>query len=546
MDGWLTIGTKLDTKSFTAQIDELQDKIDDIEATLNMDNSNGLLSDRDIKELNKELEKAKNKMSDLKKKQLELENPSLGGGFANSLKDLKNLVKQAGKYALAIFGIRSAYSAVRNAMSTLSQYNEQLSADLEYIRYALAKTLEPLILSIVNLVYTLLGYLNQISMAWFGINLFANSSYKGMKKAGAEAEKMRKSLAGFDEINVLSSSGSSSSGSAGGVAPSMDLSSMQQETPAWLQFIKDNRDIILGFLAGVITAISLIGKELTFIQNLGIVVLVTGIVMLISDLIELINNPTWEGFTNVLADIAIAIGGVMLITGNWWGLLVAIIGLLVKLVVDNWDVIQNILNNAIKWLDEKSKWLEDKGFYVTAYILQLVKGLVQMVKDLFQGLFIGIKQIFDGIVQIANGDIGGGLVNIFKGAANIIIGILNSLISGVNAIAWPIRKLIVGIGSVLGKSWSIDTIQIPKIPTLAVGGIVDIPKTGMLLGNAIVGEAGAEGVLPLTNPQTMAQLGQEIGKWITLNINMTNELDGRILSKRLQTINNNNNFAMNR
>ena len=37
---------------------------------------------------------------------------------------------------MAIFGVRSAYMAVRSAMSTLSQYDEQMATNVEYIRLA--------------------------------------------------------------------------------------------------------------------------------------------------------------------------------------------------------------------------------------------------------------------------------------------------------------------------------------------------------------------------------------------------------------------------
>ena len=70
-----------------------------------------------------------------------------------------------------------------------------------------------------------------------------------------------------------------------------------------------------------------------------------------------------------------------------------------------------------------------------------------------------------------------------------------------------------------------------------------MPRTGVNIGGAIAGEKGAEGVLPLTNAETMSRLGQEIGKWITLNFNLTNELDGRVLNRRLVQLNNQNAFG---
>ena len=65
MDGEITIGTKLDTKQFDAQITELERKVNDIEKMLEDPKKLGL-SSRDVQELEVELEKAKNKLISLR------------------------------------------------------------------------------------------------------------------------------------------------------------------------------------------------------------------------------------------------------------------------------------------------------------------------------------------------------------------------------------------------------------------------------------------------------------------------------------------------
>ena len=67
-----------------------------------------------------------------------------------------------------------------------------------------------------------------------------------------------------------------------------------------------------------------------------------------------------------------------------------------------------------------------------------------------------------------------------------------------------------------------------------------------MLGGAIVGESGREGVIPLTDSQQMALLGEAIGKYITINANITNSMNGRIISRELQKIQNEQSFASNR
>ena len=67
----------------------------------------------------------------------------------------------------------------------------------------------------------------------------------------------------------------------------------------------------------------------------------------------------------------------------------------------------------------------------------------------------------------------------------------------------------------------------------------------MLGGSAIGGEAGAEGVIPLTDSQAMAQLGEAIGKYITINATVINKMNSRTLSRQMQTIQANKDFAYN-
>jgi hypothetical protein len=85
-----------------------------------------------------------------------------------------------------------------------------------------------------------------------------------------------------------------------------------------------------------------------------------------------------------------------------------------------------------------------------------------------------------------------------------------------------------------------------SLPKLAPGGIINQPGRGVPLGQAIGGERGAEGVIPLTDSQQMALLGEAIGRYITVNANITNTMNGRIISRELQKVQNDSDFAFNR
>lgn len=85
-----------------------------------------------------------------------------------------------------------------------------------------------------------------------------------------------------------------------------------------------------------------------------------------------------------------------------------------------------------------------------------------------------------------------------------------------------------------------------NIPKLASGGIINTPGRGVPIVSAIGGERGKEGVIPLTDSQQMALLGEAIGKYITLNANIPVYVGNRQIAKEIRKINAENDFAYNR
>lgn len=83
-------------------------------------------------------------------------------------------------------------------------------------------------------------------------------------------------------------------------------------------------------------------------------------------------------------------------------------------------------------------------------------------------------------------------------------------------------------------------------PKLALGGIINRPGQGVPYHGAIIGERGAEAVVPLTDSQQMALLGEAIGKFITINATVVNSMNGRVLSREIQKVQNDSNFGANR
>lgn len=152
----------------------------------------------------------------LAEKQASANTQMIASGFKSVGSSLQNAVSRVARLTLGIFGIRSAYMALRRASSDLASYDQQYATNLEYIRYALTQMIAPVLQWIVRLAATLLGYINAIVQGWFGINLFSRGSAKNFQKmkAGAggvakAAKEIKKQLAGFDEMNVLNDESSS-------------------------------------------------------------------------------------------------------------------------------------------------------------------------------------------------------------------------------------------------------------------------------------------------------------------------------------------------
>jgi hypothetical protein len=104
------------------------------------------------------------------------------------------------------------------------------------------------------------------------------------------------------------------------------------------------------------------------------------------------------------------------------------------------------------------------------------------------GLVDFFTSMWESLVK-ATTDAWNAVVGIIKGVINGIIDVINGLFSFLNGIAIGIPEINVGPVHVGGGT--IDPFNIPLIPHLAEGGIVDSPTL------ALLGEAGSEAVVPL-------------------------------------------------
>ena len=75
---------------------------------------------------------------------------------------LKNVIKKVTKWGLAIIGVRSAYSAIRRAMSLVQSNNEKIANTFKVMGVAVANALTPFVEKLVNIIKTIMLYIDDI------------------------------------------------------------------------------------------------------------------------------------------------------------------------------------------------------------------------------------------------------------------------------------------------------------------------------------------------------------------------------------------------
>ena len=565
MDGYITIGTKLDTASFDKEIAYVEAQMNDIQDKLIRVDVEGE-EVGDVAKLEAQYEKLSKKLGQLNTKQKELNNADvkkLEQSIGDVSKKTSSVIASVGKWALAIFSVRSAYGAVTSAMSTLSQYDQGLKADLEYMRFAVAVALKPVIEAIVNLAYRLLSIVRSVGIALFNFDIFSEATAKNFQKINGNAQKLKKTITGFDEMNIINSAGT---GGGGGILPTGKIEideGIVEKIGAIKQAYLDmgtaleNSDMFR----------SAFGAWGTFVE--GVTRIVYGLFETIDGLMTLIVGIFTGDTEKMKEGLRLTIEGML---NMILGFGQVIVGLLQGLIYEIGSAIVNVTNA----IGEIWAWIVSTilfgiqsivGFFNT-YLIQPIKTTLEKIGEVVGGaiadVIIGVKNTFRPIANWMNkyvinpirsffGNLWTALKSGPKGFINYIIQSFESAINWVgqkftdmfNKISFTIPEWIPKIG---GQKWGLNLTYKPvKLPRLAKGTILNNPGQGVLVGGrAIAGEAGREAYLPLSDTQLLEELGSTIGRYITINANITNTMNGRVISRELKRINASDNFAMNK
>jgi phage-related protein len=146
------------------------------------------------------------------------------------------LISGAKKFALSLLGARGVWALLRKAVSAYMAENQQLSNTLSACWSGIGNLLGPIITRIINLVAQAVAYVTAF-LKLFG--LYGKTASKEISSAGGAAskatDKLKRQLAAFDELNILSDNSSDGGGGGGGAG---DLGSLPDVTlPDWAKLM---------------------------------------------------------------------------------------------------------------------------------------------------------------------------------------------------------------------------------------------------------------------------------------------------------------------
>ena len=238
---------------------------------------------------------------------------------------------------------------------------------------------------------------------------------------------------------------------------------------------------------------------------------------------------------------------IMLAIGLWAASLEAFWNLVAKPVIDafamafKWlwtNAVQPVINwigGALKAVGAVFTWLNANivqpvfkavGAAFTWVWTTIIKPVVDLINGALKTVGDVVKNVFTGVTNFLR-DTFNGLVGIIKTPLNAIIGFVNKVIGALNTIQVKIPAWVPIWG---GKTFGIN---LPKIPALAEGGLVNQPTT------ALIGEAGPEVVTPLKDFERMVGLdgsGKTLNYYAAPNNSLNTEQALFLAMKRAEVI----------
>jgi len=549
------------------------------------------------------VEEIKSQINLLNFEKIQNDSKKTGITLENISNKMSDIVKQGVKWGLAIFSLRTAYTIASRAAQSYLSVNEELSNRMQSIWTGLGSFLEPILTSVSNILLKGVAILNHFIKALTGIDYVARANAKSLNAQTKAQKSLNKEIAVFDEISKVGSMDTAGIANAGS---QIELPTLSEDTLNTIEQVAGKVQEIIGIFSEWKTAWDELGISISpiilLLGGAGLIGILTGkgglvigfgaVVLGIQGLIKIFDQDLTVSVEGLMLLLGAA-GLIGILTGNA-GLAVAIgavsialFGLNEMVNGDTAEAIEGMIlllgaSGLIGVLTGKTGLIMD----ITSVFIALkglsdlfagdatdaAKGFIEVVIGT-GGLIIALSFIKGGIAAILTPlniavlgfvALGAGIVAVTKNWEQMTT--LEKVVSVLGLIAVGAAAAAVAVGA-LQSAWSLGiaaativagTVAIAasvssankraqeNVPKLAVGGIVNVPGRGVPIGGAITGEAGREGVIPLTDSQAMEELGSAIGRYITINLTNNTNLDGRTIARQQTKIQANKDFATNR
>lgn len=246
--------------------------------------------------------------------------------------------------------------------------------------------------------------------------------------------------------------------------------------PIAVQIVKDVLPVVLDLiklltpiLATILKLISpILGAVMQLLSPL--LELVSVILTPILNLLNVLLEPLLTILNTILVPLINILGLVLEpLTAMLDAILEPMLGVLGDIISPLLTILNNCLVPIFDFLQKSYEW----GAPIAKRTWEWLKGFFEFVISNVKG---GLTRAFEGIGDTVK-KVWSGMKTAFKDGINFWINAINKLIDGVNALDVP---------EWVTKATGISGINLPRIPALANGGIIDSP------GSVLVGEAGPE------------------------------------------------------
>ena len=261
-------------------------------------------------------------------------------------------MKKVSRLGLAVFGLRSIFSAISRVTSTYLANNESATQSVAALGNAIAEIFGPAIEHIINLLMTGMAYLNAFIKGLTGIDFVARANAKALDEqasATTALAKAQRQSAGFDEQTKLTDTSFSAGSGAEESAGTLDL----PDIGAWGdklvkvgQWVKEHLGEISALVGSIGTGLLAWKISSAFTDSLG---KCAGWFLIIGGTISFaygicdawVNGLDWENFFFIIGGGTAVVGGFALALGPTAAAIALVVVGITMLVVGIKDMIEN-------------------------------------------------------------------------------------------------------------------------------------------------------------------------------------------------------------